>query len=217
MDHQLIRRLHQATGARSQAWSNGEQLVGSAPNADAYRVRSAAFADEVVAEHVQSVLTAGQEAPSPAQEEELVDAILARMFGAGRLQQILEDPALADMTDLDINGCEEVWATFTDGRKLRLPAVADTDDELVELVQTLASYVGRNPRPWDAASPQLNLRLSDGSRLAATHPVLSGRPSVSVRRSLHPRVFLADLVRLGSVSPALATFLQAAVRARFNI
>ena len=180
-------------------------------------MRCAALANDIVAEHMQAILAAGQVAPTAAEEETLVDAILARMFGAGRLQQMLEDPALADVTDLDINGCDEVWATFTNGRKLRLAPVAETDDELVELVQTLASYVGRNPRPWDSASPQLNLRLTDGSRLAATHAALSGRPTVSVRRSLHPRVFLDDLVRGGSVGADLAGFLRAAVRARHNI
>jgi Flp pilus assembly CpaF family ATPase len=217
MDHELIRRLHQETGARAQAWTNAERLSGVAPSEQAYRVRAAAFANDVVSEHIRSLLAAGQQAPTPADEASIVDAILARMFGAGRLQQMLEDPALADMTDLDINGSDEVWATFTDGRQQRLPAVAESDDELVELVQTLASYVGRNPRPWDAASPQLNLRLSDGSRLAATYPVLSGRPAVSVRRSLHPRVFLDQLVEFGSVSPELAAFLRAAVRTRHNI
>jgi Flp pilus assembly CpaF family ATPase len=217
VDHQLIRRLHQETGARAQAWTATERSAGRAPSAQMYQVRAAAFANETVAEHMQTLLASGQQAPTPAEEEALVDAILARMFGAGRLQQMLEDPALADMTDLDINGCDEVFATFTDGRKQRLPSVAETDDELVELVQTLASYVGRNPRPWDAASPQLNLRLSDASRLAATHPSLSGRPVVSVRRSLHPRVFLDDLIRFGSVSPELAAFLRAAVQARFNL
>ena len=217
MDHQLIRRLHQETGARAQAWTTTERNAGRAPSAPMYQVRAAAFANETVAEHMQTLLASGQQAPTPAEEEALVDAILARMFGAGRLQQMLEDPALADMTDLDINGCDEVFATFTDGRKQRLPSVAETDEELVELVQTLASYVGRNPRPWDAASPQLNLRLSDASRLAATHQSLSGRPVVSVRRSLHPRVFLDDLVRFGSVSPELAAFLRAAVQARFNL
>jgi pilus assembly protein CpaF len=217
VDHQLIRRLHQATGARASAWTNSERLAGNAPNAESYRARCAAFANDVVAEQMQAVLAAGQVAPNAAEEEALVDAILARMFGAGRLQQMLEDPALADVTDLDINGCDEVWATFTNGRKQRLAPVAETDDELVELVQTLASYVGRNPRPWNSASPQLNLRLTDGSRLAATHAALSGRPTVSVRRSLHPRVFLDDLVRNGSVSPDLADFLRAAVHARHNI
>lgn len=70
-----------------------------------------------------------------------------------------------------------------------------------------------------AARPggQLNLRLGDGSRLAATYPVLSGRPAVSVRRSLHPRAFLDQLVGFGSVSADLAAFLRAAVRARHNI
>ena len=145
VDHQLIRRLHQATGARASAWTNSERLAGNAPNAESYRVRCAAFANDVVAEQMQAVLAAGQVAPTAAEEEALVDAILARMFGAGRLQQMLEDPALADVTDLDINGCDEVWATFT--------MVASNASRRSRKPMTNLSSWCRPSRPTWAATP----------------------------------------------------------------
>lgn len=61
------------------------------------------------------------------------------MSGAGLLQQVLADPAFADVTDLDINAC---GVTFTDGRKATPSPATETDVELIELLQTLASYVG---------------------------------------------------------------------------
>ncbi|HEU0101706.1 MAG TPA: ATPase, T2SS/T4P/T4SS family, partial [Mycobacteriales bacterium] len=105
---------------------------------------------------------------------------------------------------------------YSDGREERHPPVAENDEEFVELIQVLAANVGLTSRPFDAANPQLDLRLPDGSRLSAVMGVCS-RPSVSIRRSRMGKVFLDDLVGAGTMTPDLADFLRAAVRARKNI
>ena len=76
--------------------------------------------------------------------------------------------------------------------------------------------VGLASRPFDSANPQLDLRLPDGSRLSAVMAVCS-RPSVSIRRSRLGKVSLEDLVGNGTLTPQVAAFLKAAVRARKNI
>ena len=94
--------------------------------------------------------------------------------------------------------------------------MADSDDELVELVQVLGSYSGLVSRPFDSANPQLDLRLPDGSRLSAIMDVCA-RPALSLRRARLDRVGLDELVALDSLSPRLAAFCSAAVHARKNI
>src|SRR5690606_15422766 len=91
-----------------------------------------------------------------------------------------------------------------------------SDEELIELVQTLGAYSGLTSRPFDASNPQIDLRLPDGSRLSAVMGVCS-RPSLSIRRASLSRVHLDDLVGYGTMSPELAAFLSAAVRARKNV
>src|SRR3546814_18905721 len=71
-------------------------------------------------------------------------------------------------------------------------------------------------RRSDVGSPSLNVQLPDGSRLFAVMAV-TGRPSVAIRRHRFPKVFLEDLVGLGTVDLALSQYLSAAVRARKNI
>ena len=88
--------------------------------------------------------------------------------------------------------------------------VAESDEELVELIQVLAAYSGLSSRPFDTANPQLDLRLPDGSRLSAVMDVTL-RPAISIRRSRLGKVFLADLVGNGTMTPELAAFLAAAV------
>jgi Flp pilus assembly CpaF family ATPase len=94
--------------------------------------------------------------------------------------------------------------------------VAESDDELVELIQVLAAHAGLTSRPFDSANPQLDLRLPDGSRLSAVMGVTS-RPAVSIRRARLGRVFLKDLVANGTMSEDIASFLRAAVAARKNV
>jgi len=186
----------------------GRPLAGE----DARQLSQAVIAD-VVGEHVVELLDAGLPAPPADAQRDLVEALYAQLFGAGRLQPFLDDP---DLEDILINGCDEVWVTYSDGRKQRGAPVADSDAELVELIQTLGSYAGLNARPFDAANPQLDLRLPDGSRLSAVQRVCE-RPAVAIRRHRLARVFLSDLEGNGTVTSEAASFLAAGVAARQNI
>ena len=63
----------------------------------------------------------------------------AALYGVGRLQPLLED---LDIENIDINGCDGVFVGYADGREVIGEPVAESDDELVELVQTLGAYSG---------------------------------------------------------------------------
>jgi pilus assembly protein CpaF len=168
---------------------------------------------QVLEEYARGEILAGR-APLTAQaEEDLAEAIHAALFGVGRLQPLLEDQQIEN---IDVNGCDRVFIGYADGREVLGEPVADSDQELIELVQVLAAYSGLSSRPFDTANPQLDLRLPDGSRLSAVMDVTL-RPSISIRRARMGKVFLADLVGNGSLSPDLASFLAAAVLARKNI
>jgi Flp pilus assembly CpaF family ATPase len=172
-----------------------------------------ALIGRVLDQHARTELGAGRTPPGPEQEGELADGIHAALFGVGRLQPLLEDP---QVENIDINGYDQVFVGLADGRELSMPPIADSDEELVELVQLLGAYSGLTSRSFDTANPQLDLRLPDGSRLSAVMGVCP-RPAISIRRSRLSRVTLADLVRNGSLNDELATFLSAAVRARKNV
>src|SRR5260370_894001 len=89
-------------------------------------------------------------------------------------------------------------------------------DCAVGVLKPLAHESGLSRRPLDTANPQLDLRLPDGSRLSAVMDVTL-RPAISIRRARMGKVFLADLVGNGTMSPDVASFLAAAVGARKNI
>jgi pilus assembly protein CpaF len=157
-------------------------------------------------------LEQAQEPLSIDDETALAQAVHDALFGLGSLQPLLDDESIEN---IDANGCEDVWVTRADGSKERVTPIADSDDELVETLRLAAARVGLTERRFDNGSPSLNLQLPDGSRLFAVMAVTS-RPSVAIRRHRFPKVFLDDLVGLGSIDAALRELLAAAVRARKN-
>ncbi|MBA4867289.1 CpaF family protein, partial [Streptomyces sp. PSKA54] len=94
--------------------------------------------------------------------------------------------------------------------------VAASDEELVELVRTLAARAGGEERRFDRGVPRLNLQMPDGSRLFAVMAV-TGRVSLTIRRHRFPAASMSEMVRLGVCDEQLAAFLRALVRARKNI
>ena len=157
-------------------------------------------------------LEQGREPPTFEDETALAQAIHDALFGLGALQRLLDDESIEN---IDANGCADVWVTRADGSKHRAPPIADSDDELIDTLRMTAARVGLTERRFDTGSPSLNLQLPDGSRLFAVMAVTS-KPCVAIRRHRFPKVFLDDLVGLGSIDVALREFLSAAVRARKN-
>lgn len=212
-DPALVRALQARVADLLDRRKRDLRVAGGGLTGEDERELAHALVVEVVESHTVALLDAGRAALTDDEENELIAALLARMFGAGRLQPLLDDP---DVEDILINGCDEVFLVYADGTKASGPPVADSDEELVELVQTLGSYAGLNPRPFDAANPELDLRLPDGARLSATQR-FSERPTVAIRRNRLAQVFLADLVANGTLSAEVADFMTAAVRSQQNI
>ena len=239
LDYRLVRTLQGQVADRMTAAKQARDVGGQPALSTAdERQLALSLARDVVARHRQAEIASGVELPDAAQDALLVEAIDAAMFGAGALQDLLDDPGVEN---IDINGCDEVWVTHADDRgKVRSRPVAATDEDLVDLVRTLGSYAGINARPFTPATPELDLRLPDGSRLSAIMSACE-RPAVSIRRNRFPQMFLDDvpaaaadphgnghrvvrpsrnratLVELGSVDAQLAGFLRAAVLARCNL
>ncbi len=147
------------------------------------------------------------------EEFAIADSAMDAIFGMGRLQPLIDDPTIEN---IEVNGHDHVWIAYADGREVRGEPIAGSDIELVELIQALATRTGQAERSFSTASPTLHLRLDDGSRLTAMAWV-TPRPVVVIRRHRVRDVSLDQMVAWGSMSPAVAGFLGAAIRAGKNI
>lgn len=162
-------------------------------------------------EHSRDRIREGLHPLEEAAESELVAAVLADTFGTGALERYLADPTV---TDVLVHGGDTVHVVHADGRRERVPGLAASDDELVEMVRTLAREAGAR---FDASGVEANFALADGSRLFAAIGV-SPRPIVVVRRHhLAELASLEDLRRAGMLDARLAAFLRALVLARQNV
>jgi pilus assembly protein CpaF len=209
VDPAVVREVRRAVSERLAARLQTEGITD--PGARRELARS--ILGDVLATRARTRVGAGQD-PWPVETEMgIAAAAMAALFGLGRLQPLVDDPAVEN---IEVDGCDSVWISYADGHDRRGPAVADSDEELIELLQLLAARSGSDERTFTSAHPSLHLRLEDGSRLAAmawTTP----RPHVVIRRHRVRDVDLGDLVGLGTLDEGLAAFLRAAIHAGKNI
>jgi Flp pilus assembly CpaF family ATPase len=156
---------------------------------------------------------AGAPVPSPADREVLAQAVYDQRYGLGPLAGYLRDP---QVENVDVNGCDQVWVTYSTGERVIGPPVAASDDALVAMIRNWAARGGQTARDFSAASPRVNVALAGGARMTATMSV-TPRPCVSLRRHGHLDVSLGRLIQLGTMDAKVAGFLAAAVRGRCNI
>jgi pilus assembly protein CpaF len=135
------------------------------------------------------------------------DRVHQDLTGAGPLAPLLADP---EVTDVLVNGVH-VWVDR--GRGLRQVALPlGGHDDVRRLAQRLAATCGRR---LDDASPYVDARLPDGTRVhAVLPPVATTGPYLSLRTFRQRPFTLDDLVARGTVAAPVAGLLAALVEAR---
>jgi pilus assembly protein CpaF len=166
---------------------------------------------QVVAALAEDALDDGRHILSGDARRAVVTAVADATLGLGPLEPLLRDP---DVTEVMVNGPDHVWVE----RAGRIEAVetrfADSD-HLLHVIDRILAPLGRR---LDEASPMVDARLPDGSRVNAVVPPLSiDGPALTVRRFPGERLQGDDLVRLGAMSGEMLHALRAAVMARRNI
>lgn len=163
------------------------------------------------AEHVTTVVREAGAVLGSRALADLVAVVRAEMLGAGPLQGLLEEEGV---TDVLVNGPRDVWV---ERAGLLEPVEVDlgTPEDVRALAVRLAAAGGQR---LDDASPLVDARLPDGTRLHAVLPPVGGEGTLLSLRVLRRRAFtLAGLVAVGGVAPALEPVLRGLVAARANV
>ena len=85
----------------------------------------------------------------------------------------------------------------------------------MRVIDKIVSQVGRRV---DEASPMVDARLPDGSRVNAVVPPLAlCGPTLTIRKFSRQPYGLADLVRFGTLTEEAAEFLAECVRGKLNV
>ena len=144
-------------------------------------------------------------------KKEIFGQVLNDLLGYGPIQALLDDP---DVSEIMVNGPKKIFVEKK-GQLTKSNAVFDDDDHVVRIIERIVLPLGRHV---DADSPTVDARLPDGSRVnAVVRPVAIDGPSITIRKFRKDKLKVDDLINYGSLSRQMADFLQACVKARFNI
>src|SRR2546429_4708129 len=138
---------------------------------------------------------------------EITDDIL----GYGPLEPLLRDDSV---TEVMVNDFDKVYIE-REGKIDRTSVTFVDNAHLLRIIDKIVSQVGRRV---DEASPMVDARLPDGSRVNAIIPPLSLKgPTLTIRKFSRDPYTMDDLIAFGSISPKAAQFLASCVKGKLNI
>jgi pilus assembly protein CpaF len=141
----------------------------------------------------------------------LVQSVTDDVLGYGPIDQLLRDDTI---TEVMVNGPEMVYVERSG--KLTLSDVKFVDEtHLRRIIDKIVSQVGRR---IDEATPMVDARLPDGSRVnAVVHPLSIGGPFLTIRKFAADPYTVGDLINFQTMNAQSAHFLDACVRGRLNV
>jgi pilus assembly protein CpaF len=153
-----------------------------------------------------------EESTLSAQEKLLiVRQIGDSVLGLGPLEPFVRDP---EVTEIMVNN----WDTIYVERSGKLYWTGTKFHDEQQLRRTIDKIVGKVGRRVDEASPYVDARLPDGSRVNAVIPPLSiDGPALTIRKFAADPYQADDLIEFGTMTSPVAQFLEACVRGRINI
>ena len=167
--------------------------------------------NSLVTTELSRIIESDSSAMTGVERRRLIGEVLADVVGLGPIQPLLADPSI---TEVMVNGPKSVYVEHA-GKIYRSEATFKDEEHLRLIIDRIVSRIGRR---IDEASPLVDARLEDGSRVNAIIPPLAVSGStLTIRKFSHDALSVQDLIRLTTMSPEMAELLEACVRARLNI
>ncbi len=133
------------------------------------------------------------------------------IMGYGPIEELVQNPVYSEIM---VNGPDKIYVE--EKGKLKLTELKFRDEEhLMNVINRIVSDVGRHV---DEASPMVDARLTDGSRVNAIIPPLSLiGPVLTIRKFGKKPITAQQLLQFGSLTPDMLQFLEACVKGKLNI
>jgi len=145
------------------------------------------------------------------QRQRVIEDIEYEVTGFGPIQPFLDDPTVDDII---VNGHRTIYVE-RNGELETAPSSFRDDAHLMNVIQRIVSPVGRRV---DEASPYVDARLPDGSRVnVIIPPVALDGPMLSIRKFREQPFRAKELVRMEALNREMLSYLASAVRSRLNI
>ncbi|MFZ5877851.1 MAG: CpaF family protein, partial [Chloroflexota bacterium] len=159
----------------------------------------------------EQILTEENIVLSRPERARLFEQIAAEILGFGPLQPLLEDETI---TEIMVNGAKNIYIERK-GKIHRVPVTFENNDHVLRIIDRIVAPLGRR---IDEASPYVDARLPDGSRVNAVIPPISlVGPTLTIRKFSRNPITVEQLVQFGSVTSESLQFLKACVESRLNV
>ena len=146
------------------------------------------------------------------ERRQLIREIADDILGYGPLEPLLRDESV---TEVMVNGYDKIFVERQGKLEAYNKASFVDNAHLLRIVDKIVSQVGRR---IDEASPMVDARLPDGSRVNAIIPPLSLRgPTLTIRKFSRDPFTMDDLINFGTLSPRAAQFLAACIKGKLNV
>jgi pilus assembly protein CpaF len=195
--HEIIREIRKEAAA-----GHGPVAEKSAENLDRElleRIEALCFSNEKV------------KALSVTDIKAVIDGVFNQMRRHDIIEPLINDP---EVTEIMINGPDKVFIE-KNGIVVKTDLAFESRERLEDLIQSIVARVNRSV---NEAEPVVDARLEDGSRVNVVLPPLAlNGPLVTIRKFPENPMTMDDLIRLNSLTPEAALFLEKLVQSRYNI
>jgi pilus assembly protein CpaF len=164
-----------------------------------------------VREHVEEAIALDKTPLTRQERARIAREIADDILGYGPLEPFLRDETV---TEIMVNGPRRIYIERR-GKIQKTNAQFVDDQHLLRIIDKIISRIGRRV---DEASPMVDARLPDGSRVNAIIPPLSVTgPTLTIRKFRKDPFQMEDLLRFGTLTPKCGQFLEACVKGKLNI
>ncbi len=145
------------------------------------------------------------------ERQKIVTEIMDEVVGYGPIEPLIRDP---EVSEIMVNGPYQVFVERK-GKLEKTGVVFRDEEHVLHIIDKIVAPIGRR---IDESMPMVDARLPDGSRVNAIIPPLSLiGPVITIRKFSRDPLTIQDLIRFGTLTPQMASFLEACVKARLNI
>jgi len=160
---------------------------------------------------LEEIVTADRSIPPHLDRAMLVKRVLDEVVGLGALEDLITDETV---TEIMVNNHEEIFIE-RNGKLSKSDITFTSNQAVLSAIERIVTPIGRR---IDESSPMVDARLKDGSRVNAVIPPLALKgANITIRKFSKKKLAGEDLIRFGSMTPAMLNFLKTIVEQKANI
>lgn len=169
------------------------------------------ISDELVKKIITQAVEEDDSGVGKTERTKILEDVYNDIMGYGPLEELLRDP---DVSEIMVNGPNKIFVEKK-GKLFLSPMRFRDDAHVLNVIDRIVSMIGRH---IDEASPMVDARLKDGSRVNAVIPPISLiGPVLTIRKFSKKPVTHNQLIEWGSATPKMLMFLEACVKGKTNI